>query len=469
MNPAREHAIGLARDEVESGRFEQILARRVAHRTESQLLPGSLPELRRYIDDELVPSFDAMGFATTVFQNPVDGAPPALLATRHEGDDLPTVLSYGHGDVIVGQDEKWTRGDGPWRLARDGDRLYGRGTADNKAQHTINMLALGAVTEANGGALGFNAKYLIEMGEEAGSAGLEALVAAHADAFAADVLIASDGPRVRPDRPTMSLGCRGAVNVDLVVDLRDGAHHSGNWGGLIADPGVILANALASIVGPTGELLVDELLAVPMSSSVRECLDDIEIDGGPDGPTIDRWWGQPGLTPPQRVFAANTFNVLAFVTGNPAKVVNAIPPRAVAHCQLRMVAGTDPAVVAPALRRHLGARGFELVRVEPPPAGNAGAFPARRTEPDHPWASFVRDSMAATMGAEPAVLPSIGGSVPNHVFTDVLGLPTIWIPHSYPSCSQHAPDEHVLVSTCRSGLEVMAGVFSDIGASRGPS
>jgi acetylornithine deacetylase/succinyl-diaminopimelate desuccinylase-like protein len=310
------------------------------------------------------------------------------------------------------------------------------------------------------------------MGEEAGSAGLFDLVAAHRDRFAADVLIASDGPRVRPDRPTMSLGCRGAINVDLVVDLREGAHHSGNWGGLIADPGVILANALASIVGPTGELLVPELLAVPLSDAVRACLDDIVVDGGADGPQLDEWWGQPGLTPPQRVFAANTFNVLAFVTGNPEKVVNAIPPRAVAHCQLRMVAGTEPEIVVPALRRHLDAHGFELVRIEPPPSGNAGAFPARRTEPDDPWAVFVRDSMAATMahgaGGTPAVLPSIGGSVPNHVFTDVLGLPTVWIPHSYASCSQHAPDEHVLISTCRSAVELMTCLYLDIGATGGP-
>ena len=374
-NRERNEALRLAGEYIDGGEFERDLARRVAHRTQSQLIPGSLPELRAYIDDELVPAFRSMGFATLVIENPVDGAPPVLLADRHEGDELPTVLSYGHGDVIVGQDESWTRGAGPWRLARDDDRWYGRGTADNKAQHTINMAALAAVIEARGGSLGFNAKYLIEMGEEAGSVGLGELVDAHRELFAADVLIASDGPRVRPDRPTMSLGCRGAINVDLVVDLREGAHHSGNWGGLIADPGLILANALASIVGPTGELLVDELLAVPMSDAVRACLDDIEIDGGPGGPQIDEWWGQPGLTPPQRVFAANTFNVLAFVAGNPDKVVNAIPPRAVAHCQLRMVAGTDPEVVAPALRRHLDRHGFGLVGVDAPPAGNAGAFP----------------------------------------------------------------------------------------------
>ena len=462
MTSCRHRAVEIVRDYIDSGGFERELADRVAHRTESQLLPDSLPAMRRYLDDELIPVFERMGFDTHVVENPLDGGPPALVARRHEGDDLPTVLSYGHGDVIVGQDDRWTAGDGPWLLARDGDRLYGRGTADNKAQHTINIAALRAVMEARGGSLGFNATYLVEMGEEAGSAGLTELVAANRELLAADVLIASDGPRVSPDRPTMSLGCRGAINVDLVVDLRDGAHHSGNWGGLIADPGLILANALASIVGPTGELLVDELLAVPMTDAVRECLDDITVDGGADGPSIDEWWGQPGLTPPQRVFAANTFNVLAFVTGNPDKVVNAIPPRAIAHCQLRMVTGTEPESVVPALRRHLDAHGFGLVRLDGPPPGNDAAFPARRTEPDHPWAVFVRESMERTIGATPAVLPSIGGSVPNFVFTDILDLPTVWIPHSYPSCSQHAPDEHVLLSTCRSGLEVMAGLFGDI-------
>src|SRR4029077_19269116 len=104
--------------------------------------------------------------------------------------------------------------------------------------------------------------------------------AAYKSDFAADVLIASDGPRVRPDRPTLTLGCRGALNFDLVCDLRDGGHHSGNWGGLIANPGVILANALASIVGPLGELRVPALRAPAMSSAVKTALADVEIDGG---------------------------------------------------------------------------------------------------------------------------------------------------------------------------------------------
>src|SRR6185295_17029925 len=164
------------------------------------------------------------------------GQGPVLLASRMENASLPTVLGYGHGDVIIGQEDQWTKGKGPWTTARDGMRLYGRGTADNKGQHTINMGALAAVIAERGGKLGFNAKFIIEMGEEAGSKGLAELVRAHKAEFAADVLIASDGPRVQPDRPTLSLGCRGTTNFDLVCDLREGGHHSGNWGGLIANP-----------------------------------------------------------------------------------------------------------------------------------------------------------------------------------------------------------------------------------------
>ena len=312
----RAGATARARAYVESGAFEADLARRVAYRTESQLLPGSLPELRRYLEEEMAPAFARLGFTARIYDNPVPGQGPVLLATRIEDAELPTVLGYGHGDVIRGLEDQWTKGKGPWVTARDGDRLYGRGTADNKGQHTINMAALEAVREERGGQLGFNAKFIIEMGEEAGSKGLAELVAAHKADFAADVLVASDGPRVRPERPTMTLGCRGAINFDLVCDLREGGHHSGNWGGLIANPGIILAHALASIVGPKGELLVPALQAPTMSKAAKACLADVEIDGGEAGPQVDAWWGEPGLSPAERVYASNVFNVLAFTHGH---------------------------------------------------------------------------------------------------------------------------------------------------------
>ncbi len=465
----RAGAVARARAYVESGAFEADLARRVAIRTESQLLPASLPELHRYLETEMAPAFARMGFTTRIYQNPVPGQGPVLLATRIEDASLPTVLGYGHGDVIRGLEDQWTKGKGPWVTAREGDKLYGRGTADNKGQHTINMAALDAVRAERGGSLGFNAKFIIETGEEAGSKGLAGLVAANKADFAADVLIASDGPRVKPERPTMTLGCRGALNFDLVCDLREGGHHSGNWGGLIANPGIILAHALASIVGPKGELLVPALAAPPMSRAVKDCLADVEVDGGEEGPKVDTWWGEPGLTPAERVYGANVFNILAFTTGTPGRPVNAIPPKAVANCQLRFVAGTDVAGIAPALQRHLDAHGLGLVKVLPPPAVNDGLFSASRTEPDHPWPQFVAASLQRSANAKPAMLPQSGGSICNGIFTDILGMPTIWIPHSYPSCSQHAPDEHILLPLTRSAIALMAGLYWDIAEGRPPA
>ena len=370
----RGKAIARARDYISAGTFEAELARRVAHRTESQALPSSLPHLESYLTAEIGPAFEAMGFTYKLYPNPVAGQGPVLLATRIEDPAFKTVLGYGHGDVIRGQDAQWTKGAGPWITKRDGDRLYGRGTADNKGQHTINMAALRCVLDERGGRLGFNVKMIIEMAEETGSAGLHDVIRANQNDFAADVFIASDGPRAQADRPTIVLGNRGGALFDLVCDLRQGGHHSGNWGGLLADPGLILAHALASITGPTGEIKIDAWRPPAIAANIKAALSDVTIDGGADGPAVDAWWGEPGLTGPEKVYAWNSFAVLAMKSGIPEAPVNAIAPVARARCQLRYVVGTDEDNILPALRQHLDAHGFERVKIErPAESGRFGA------------------------------------------------------------------------------------------------
>lgn len=458
----RDAAIAAATAYFEDGRFQSDLAALVAYPTESQN-PEAAPELRRYLDEAMLPRLTALGFACEIFDNPVPGGAPLLVGERIEDAGLPTILTYGHGDTVRGQEGMWRDGLHPFTLTEDGERLYGRGAADNKCQHLINIAALEQVLSVRG-RLGFNVRIVLEMAEETGSTGLGAFFRQNRDRLAADVLIASDGPRLQPDTPTMFMGSRGGINFDLVVDLRDGAHHSGNWGGLLADPAMILAQALSVITDKRGQLQIPEWRPDSLTPAVRAALDGLPIEGGPDGPQIDPDWGEESLTPAERAYGWNSFAILAMKSGVPEAPVNAISAHARATCQLRFVVGTDPDAILPSLRRHLDAHGFECVKID---AEGQIHFPATRLDPGHPWVRFVRGSLERTAGKPPHVLPNLAGSLPNDTFADILGLPTVWVPHSYRGCSQHAPDEHVLKPVCRDALRVMAGLFWDIGEGQG--
>src|SRR5262249_29474038 len=190
---SRAEAVARARDYFDSGTFKIDLARRVAIPTESQN-PERAGELGRYIETEMKPALEALGFRCRVMTH-AKSRGPFLYAERSEDAGLPTVLGYGHGDVIRGLEAGWSEGLSPWQLVDRDGRYWGRGVVDNKGQHTINIAALAAVLAVRG-RLGFNAKWLIEMGEETGSPGLRELCAENRALFAADVLIASDGPRM---------------------------------------------------------------------------------------------------------------------------------------------------------------------------------------------------------------------------------------------------------------------------------
>ena len=153
------------------------------------------------------------------------------------------------------------------------------------------------------------------------------------------------------------------------------------------------------------------------------------------------------------------------LSGDPAKPVNAVQPKARAVCQLRFVVGTDMNDIVPVLRHHLAREGFGKVEVT---ADDSPMFTATRLDPDHPWAVWTAQSIERTTGAPAMVVPNLGGSLPNEEFAVTLGMPTIWIPHSYTGCSQHAPDEHALKPILREGLAVMADVWWDLGAGGTP-
>jgi len=325
MSGTKGGAVSRALAFFDGGGFAARLASLVAVPSTSQD-PGHETDLARYLEAHIRPWLERMGFAAELHENPAPGFGPILLAERIEGAG-PTVLTYGHGDTVRGLSDQWRLGLDPWTLVEQDGRWYGRGSADNKGQHALNLSALEAVLAERGGRLGFNLKLILETAEERGSQGLREFVSMHRDRLAADVLIASDGPRMNAATPTVSTGTRGTFHFDLVLDVRPGGVHSGNWGGMTTDPAIVLSHAIASIADRHGRILVRDWLPPAIPDSVRDALRSCELVAEGEAATIDPGWGEPGLTAAEKIYGWNSFIVLALLSGEPGQRRGAQCPR----------------------------------------------------------------------------------------------------------------------------------------------
>ncbi|MDA7430911.1 M20/M25/M40 family metallo-hydrolase [Primorskyibacter aestuariivivens] len=455
---AREAAIDRAVSTINEGDFLRSLSELVEISSESQD-PDKIEYLFEYLEHVSSKHLDPLGFRCRIFDNPVEDGGPILIAERIENPKQPTVLFYGHGDVVSGMEGQWTEGLDPWKLKSEGNKIFGRGVADNKGQHLVSFFAWKAILEERK-QLGFNIRLLLETSEEIGSKGLREFCRENGDLLRADFLVGSDGPRLSAELPTLFMGSRGNMTFDLEVSYRESPMHSGNWGGLLKDPIVRLANALSLIVDGKGRITVPGWEVTSLNQSVKKALAHPSISDVFQKAEIDRDWGTADFTPAERVFAGNSFSVVGISSGDTNHPVNAIQPHAKAVCQLRYVVGTEPEEALAALRDHLDNNDFFDVSIQP---RKAEYFRATRVDPDHPLVKFASTSVSRTLGVAPILLPNLGGSLPNDCFTEILNIPTVWIPHSYPDCLQHSPDEHLLTSVVEQGLAVMTGFFWDLG------
>ena len=137
----RDQALSRIDKYFQTGEFETELNQRIAFKTESNL-PNCDDALKSYLEKNLSPYLQELGFTCIIHSNPCAGAGPFLVAHRSEGEELPTVMTYGHGDVVAGYDDKRDDKISPWKITKSGKRSYGRGAADNKGQHTVNLASL---------------------------------------------------------------------------------------------------------------------------------------------------------------------------------------------------------------------------------------------------------------------------------------------------------------------------------------
>lgn len=257
-----------------------------------------------------------------VKQAPISGetlGQPAVLATRAARNGRPTVLLYAHHDVQPqGDAENWDTP--PFEPTVRGDRLYGRGAADDKAGVMAHVASVRALVEALGPDFDLGIAVFIEGEEEFGSRSFANFLEQNKEALAADVIVVADSDNVDVDTPALTVSLRGNVTFKLTVSTLEHASHSGMFGGAAPDAMLALVALLATLHDANGSVAVEgfrsnEGAAEPPALSEEQFREDAALLPGVTpigtGPILSRMWSQPtvtitGVDAPSVVDASNT-------------------------------------------------------------------------------------------------------------------------------------------------------------------
>lgn len=387
-------------------------------------------------------------------------AQPVIFAEFEGPAGAPTVLFYGHYDVQPPEPiEAWI--SPPFEPAiRDG-RVYARGVADNKGQHFAHLAAIRAWRETTGG-LPVNVKLIIEGEEETGSPHLDEIVRDYRDLLAADLVITSDGPTLLDDRPSIDYGVRGVVSFELHARGAISDLHSGNWGGVAPNAAWMLVHALATMLGPDNEPLIDGFLddVQPMSEATRKAADAIPLAAKDMLASI----GIDELPPPagvplfDRLMVRPTITINGLTSGYQGKGgKTVIPSEASAKVDIRLVANMEPEKTLDLVEAHLATHAPQITMVR-----SGGQMRPSSTPLDHPYASAVRGALTTGFGVAPIDVPALGGSLPDAVWTQDLGLPSFIVPYGVPDQRNHAPNENMPLDRFYAGIRSSAALLAEL-------
>jgi len=373
---------------------------------------------------------------------------PAVLATRAARPGRPTILLYAHHDVQPpGEDADWD--SAPYEPTLRGDRLYGRGTADDKAGVVAHLAAIRALVAARGADLGLGIVLFVEGEEEFGSRSLPALIDRHRDRLAADAIVVADADNWDLETPALTVALRGAVAFNLRVSTLGHASHSGMFGGAVPDAMLAAIRLLATLWDDDGAVAVDGLRGYeaptppydePRLREETGLLDGVTPIGR--GEILSRLWYRPAIT----------------VTGIDAPTVrnasNTLAPSVRVRISARVAPGQTSDEAFAAIERHLrgNAPHGAVLEFEERDGGEAFLVDAEG------WAvDAARETMAEAWGRDP-VLQGAGGSIPFIAdlaarFPDAQILIT---GVEDPDTRAHSPNESLHLPTLRRAIEAEA-------------
>jgi len=379
---------------------------------------------------------------------------PLVLAEWLGAEGAPTVLVYAHYDVQpVGEASAWRTP--PFEPVIRDERMYGRGTSDDKGPM---LAALGAVERLleERGSLPVNVRILLEGEEEIGSPSLEPALLAHRDALQADVAISADGAMWSAEQPSLNVAARGMLAVEVSVRGPSADLHSGRHGGAVLNPLQALAEILATLHRPDGAITVDGFMddVVDLTGDDRFEIAEMPFDerayraevGSP------RLHGQNGYTPLERLTARPTLEISQIEGGGRYTVIPAV---ARAYLTCRLVPDQDPQRIAAAIARHVLGRCPDGVTasVEEVPGG----IPAYAMRRDHPALAAAEEALRAVYPGRRVLRTRAGGTLPAAVLLRrALGLDTLLFSFSSSDEGFHGPNEFFRLSRLREGTDAWA-------------
>jgi acetylornithine deacetylase/succinyl-diaminopimelate desuccinylase-like protein len=394
------------------------------------------------------------------------GAPPYVYGDWLHAPGAPTVLVYGHHDVVPpGPPERWT--SPPFLPVERKGRLYGRGTADDKG----GFLAWVAAASAYLGAAGrvpVNLKFLIEGEEETGSPNLPAFLEGYRSKLDADVVVLSDTSNFATGVPALTWQLRGLVQVDVEVTCLDRPVHSGDFGGAVPDPVRILCRLLAELRAQDGRIDVPGLyrrVARP-SVAVRRRLRQLPFSeaafrrgaGMLPGTRLER---ERGVSVYEQVWTRPSLTVIAIEAHPLHGAANQILDSARARLSLRTVPNMDSREAGELLIRKLTAK---------PPAGAhvsariTRSTPWWTTEPAGPAFEAAMRALEKGYGRRPALIgsgASIGFLKP---FADAMGVPCLLTGVEDPGCAAHSEDESLHLGDWEKAMRAAVHLYEELAA-----
>lgn len=423
------------------------------------------------------------------------GAPPALYGEVLTPGATKTIIFYAHYDGQPVNPNQWAEGLKPFEavlvdkpIDAGGKiiplpkspapidpnwRIYGRSTSDDKAGVFSILTAYRAITQM-GIRPTVNLKFFFEGEEEAGSTHLAEILDKHKDKLKSDLWIICDGPVHQSGRKQVVFGVRGDVNMEIKVYASKRPLHSGHYGNWAPNPGMALAQLLASMKDSTGRVLINgfyddvtpltdaekkALAAIPsVDASMREELGFNQAEGG--GKSLVELITLPSL------------NISGLSSANVGKLTaNVIPTSATAALDLRLVLGNDAKRQVQKVIDHVKAQGYYVTqnesitdeeRLKYPRIARITAkdgYNAHRTPMDLPVAQTVINALQSTVKDAIVLLPSSGGSLPLYVFRQYLDTPTLTVPIANHDNNQHAENENIRLQNLWDGLETYVALM----------